>query len=167
MKDLAGPELAQLLRESFPEMNLAEFNNHLKPMSDERAQQFRAEHPDPEDHNINESVINVHKSRCAALSAFADQFLVWVRAGRAEPVRRALELIDRLLAETPPLPKDANPNTPGFDHDQFHNSLLACFLETALYLSPTPALRSLVVPNLGPAIRAHLEEYEPWILEET
>src|SRR6266850_1977201 len=103
MKDLSGPELAELLRESFPEMKLAEFDNHLQPLSDADTRQLRAD-VDAEHDRISEDIINAHTSRCAALSGFAEQFLEWVRAGNEDPIRRALALIDQLLAATPAMP---------------------------------------------------------------
>jgi len=93
--------------------------------------------------------------------AFSWQFNQWVRAGKAEPVRRALALIDQLLAGSTPVPAGTPPMAVG---DWFHNSLLACFVENVV--DRTPGFRSLVLPNLGPAVREHLRIHAPYWLRE-
>jgi hypothetical protein len=129
MSQPTGPELAQMLRRLFPEMNGRSFDEDVDSMSD---------------------------SRCGALTAFSSQFNDWVRTGKIEPIRRALALIDQLLADSPPVPSETRPDAVG---DHFHNSLLACFVENVV--TRTRECRSLVVPNLGPAVRDHLQQHAP------
>ena len=158
----SGPDLAKLLRETFPEMKLGEFEAAIRPMSDAGLRSLRERFPQIDDTLAQDLKATGIHSRCGVLMAFSDQFNEWVREGRVEPIRRALGLIDRLLAESPPVP----PGTHVLDvGDQFHNSLLACFVESVM--DTTPAFRSLVLPNLGPAVRAHLEEHDPFWLRES
>jgi len=156
-----GPELAQLLRESFPEINVSEFEEDTEPMSAEGLRSLRERFPDINDEFAERLKKTGIYSRCGVLMAFSYQFKQWVREGKADPVRRALALIDQFLSESPPVPPGTHALEVG---DQFHNSLLACFVENVM--DTTPAFRSLVLPNLGPAVRAHLEEHDPVWLEE-
>ena len=138
MKEPTGPELAQLLRESFPEMNAAGFDENVAFFCDDTP------------------------SQCGVLLAFSWQFNEWVGAGDAELVRRALDLIDYLLAESPEMPTGKNAAAVG----EFHNSLLACFVESVM--DTTPAFRFVVLPNLGPVVREHLRKYDPsWLVTDT
>jgi hypothetical protein len=157
----SGPELAQLLRESFPEINVSDFEEDTRPMSADGLRSLRKRFPDIDDEEAERLRKTGIYSRCGVLMAFSFQFNRWVREGKADPVRRALGLIDQFLAESPPVPPGTRPGEVG---DQFHNSLLACFVENIM--NTTPAFRSLVLPNLGPAIRAHLEEHDPFWLQE-
>jgi hypothetical protein len=158
----SGPELAQLLRESFPEINVSQFEQDIEPMSAEGLRSLRERFPDMNDEFAESLKKTGIYSRCGVLMAFSYQFNRWVREGKADPVRRALALIDQFLAESPPVPPGTRAGEVG---DQFHNSLLACFVEDVM--DTTPAFRSLVLPNLGPAVRAHLEEYDPFWLRES
>jgi hypothetical protein len=45
----SGPELAQLLRESFPEINVSEFEEDIEPMSEEGLRSLREHFPDMND----------------------------------------------------------------------------------------------------------------------
>jgi hypothetical protein len=141
-EDLTGIELAQLLRQEFPQLDTSTFDEDVASMV---APDKSMSPPDP--------------SRCAVLIAFSHQFNDWVRQGSGDSVRSALELVDRLLAETPPVPAGTRPGEVG---DQFHNSLLACFVEGVMDTSPE--FQSLVLPNLGPELRGHLETYYPHLL---
>lgn len=134
MTEPTSQELAQLLRNSFPEMDDADF-----------------------DEDVDSMVVG---SRCGVLIAFSNQFNAWVRTGQIEPIRRALGLIDHLVTESSPVPPGTRPEDVG---DHFHNSLLACFVESVV--STTRESRSLVLPNLGPAVRRHLTEHAPHLLE--
>ena len=164
VSDVSGADLADLIRRSIPELNVEAFDKMLRPPPGLPEVHVFKE-PSPE-HAPGVDLVfdNRVTSRCGALMALADQVLDWVRAGRAEPVRQALVLTERLLAESPPAPMTLREHL--LDPDQMHNSLLACFLETLIYLSKPAELRTLVVPYLGPTIRAHLEQYDPWALRE-
>ena len=49
MTEPSGPELAQLLRESFPEINVSEFEEDIEPMSEEGLRSLRERFPDMND----------------------------------------------------------------------------------------------------------------------
>lgn len=134
----SGRELLGLLRASFPEIDSEGFAEDLKL--------FDADSTDA--------------TRCGVLTAFSSQFNNWVREERSEPVRRAPALIDRLLAEATPVPEGTPPVAVG---DQFHNSLLSCFVEDIL--DTTPEFKALVIPNLGPVVREHLQLHDPFWLQ--
>jgi hypothetical protein len=70
---------------------------------------------------FDEDMNRVTGTRCGALMAFSSQFNEWVRAGKIEPIRRALALIDQMVADSPPVPVGTRPEEVG---DHFHNSLL-------------------------------------------
>jgi hypothetical protein len=164
VSDLSGTDLGDLIRRSIPELDIEAFDKMLRPPPGLPEVQVFKE-PSPKHAPGVDMVINWRAtSRCGALMALADQVLDWVRAGRAEPVRQALVLTERLLAESPPAPMTLREHL--LDPEQMHNSVLACFLETVIYLSKPAELRTLVVPYLGPTIRAHLEQYDPWALRE-
>jgi hypothetical protein len=158
MEEPTGPELAQRLRDAFPELDLPTFAEDLEPMSESGAQRLRAMGANEA---IVANVLRSHLTRCAALTAFSHQFKDWVEQGKSEPVLRALLLMDQLLAEAPPVPAMMRADEVG---DQFHNSLLVCFFENIM--NTTAAFRTMVRPNLGPAIRRHLQEHEPFWLED-
>jgi hypothetical protein len=132
MTEPSAVELAQQLRDLFPEMRIEDFDKDLDSMPG---------------------------SRCGTLTAFSSQFNNWVRDGKTELVRRALALIDEMVAESPPVPLGTRAEAVG---DQFHNSLLACFVENVV--TKTEESRSRVLPNLGPAVRQHLRQNAPDLL---
>ena len=158
----SGPELARLLRDGFPELNVVEFEDAIRPMNDAGLRSLRDRFPQIDDVLAADLRQTGIRSRCGVLMAFSSQFNDWVSEGRADPVRRALALIDQLLADSPPVPVGTHARDVG---DQLHNSLLACFVENVMDTSP--AFRSLVLPNLGPAVRAHLKEHDPFWLGES
>lgn len=158
MPEPNGPELAQRLRDAFPELDLTAFAEELEPMTESGAQRLRAMGADE---TIVADVLRSHLTRCAALTAFSHQFRDWAEQGKVEPVRRALALMDQLLADAPPVPTSMPANEVG---DQFHNSLLVCFFENIM--DTTAAFRTLVRPNLGPTIRRHFQEHDPFWLED-
>jgi len=124
-----GAELAQSFRLRFPEMNLATFDVDVDSMTG---------------------------SRCGTLIAFSWQFREWVQRGNEEVIKRALALVDQLLSESPPVPSGTHALAVG---DQFHNSLLACFVENIV--DRTKEFRALVLSNLGPEVRSHLAQHDP------
>ena len=131
-----------------------------EPTGEELAQLLRSSFPEMNGADFDEDVDSMDiGSRCGVLIAFSNQFNAWVDAGEIEPIRRALGLIDRLLTESPLVPPGTHPKDVG---DHFHNSLLACFVEGVT--ATTPGFRSLVLPNLGPAVRRHLTKHAPHIL---
>ena len=158
----SGPELARLLLDAFPELNVIEFEDAIRPMNDSGLRSLRDRFPQIDDVLAADLRQTGIRSRCGVLTAFSSQFNDWVSEGRADPIRRALALIDQLLADSPPVPVGTHARDVG---DQLHNSLLACFVENVMDTSP--AFRSLVLPNLGPAVRAHLMEHDPFWLGES
>jgi hypothetical protein len=95
-------------------------------------------------------------STCAPLLVFSHRFGEWVAGLEKDPIVQGLGFMNELLK--------AFPDPPGIPRrESLANAIFTCFFENVL---PVPAAaHQLVVPNLGPEVRAHAESYEHRWLE--
>jgi hypothetical protein len=135
MAEIASRDLAARLRDLLPEAMRSTFDEDATDFEDDSGE--------------------IHV--CGVFLAFGWSFRRLIADRDAPAIKAILAVIDELLEEFAP------PPGVGPADGSVYNSILACFFENVLPVRSEEL--EIVVPFLGPKLRAHALEYDPWWLE--